>query len=333
MFTKRIIVRAGIVASVLVEMLIGFSCSTKDQSVVIDRPTQPGVVPPPIQDVSAPQPYRPDEYVSSDSAAASNAFPALVSAFQVAYANSNHPRIAIYVNRILSGEVRDWDTPVRIQQRYEESAQVRIKGQEGTTQDTHAKGSLGPVSIHFEKDSKEVKDGKAELSYDVHGSASASIQTPIRDNSEGMPLEEQWAWRLEDAIEAPLLQGGASLVDRKVIMRLVAADARPGAAESSVKTIEMSALKGYADILAEVTISRAPDRKYGYIYRVRLYEVNTGRVIATSSSAGWPPSRRSQARGELVATDTGYERLGYANPEKLGMWLAEDIMRGLQGSL
>ena len=270
------------------------------QTIGKEVPTPAGPVEPPIEPVQV-EPYRPyPETAPATAPADDSAMAESAAAFAGKYREAQQPRIAVYVNRTLSGEVREWTTDARARIAYGET-------------------------VHKESDGKTKSTATS-------GAITASVDTRVNDDSEGRPLDEKWAWRLEDAIQQPLLHAGARLVERKLIMRLAATAAgTPAYEDVSVRGIEMSALKGHADILAEIQISAGPDPKRGYIYRTRAYEINTGRVLGSTSSATWPRSRR--AKGELFVTETGYERTGYANPEKLGTWLAQDLMESLAGSM
>lgn len=266
---------------------------------VIDQPTPPGIIEPPRADVQAPKPYRPYGEAEPAYAQVEMGFEKIAREFADKYAKAKKPRIALYVNRVLDGDVREW---------------------QGNTR----------VAVGYGETVREESDGK-KTKRQVSGGAAISVETR-QDAGAGVALDQTWAWRLEDAIRHPLIQAGAHIVDRKIIMRLAAADIGGTAyGDVSIKTIEMAALKGSADILAQVAISRTTDPKHGYLYRLEVFDINTGRILLSTSSANWPRSR--SARGELVSTSKGFERSNYANPQTLGNWLARDLMAGLISAL
>ena len=287
----------------LVAVCVGCATAPKKKvetydELIIDRPTPPGEVPSAEEPVVA-QPYRPDPGPAPSPGADGGGISVILPGFSSAYERAKRPRIAVYVNRTLSGEVQEWTSTRRESVGYGETVRKEEGGKTSTTTTT--------------------------------GGAAASTQTRT-GNGQGKFIEQKWAWRLEDAIQAPLLDAGARLVDRDLIMRLAAAATPHTAYEDlAVKTIEMEALKGHADILAEVEISLTPDGRRGYLYRLRACDIDSGQVLVSKSSASWPRSRRTT--GEYVATTEGYQKTAYPNPEQVGAWLAQDLMEGLAQQL
>lgn len=275
-------------------------CATKQEDIEVisvERPHGSNPIPP----AGEPVVIETDEQRAQNSAPAVRAVAEDVAAdFKKEYAGAGEPKIAVLVNRTLSGEVREWKSNTRI-----------IIGHGGTASRTR-------------EDDK--KGNRTEMAQ-VREGVSSSVEVRADDGA-GKYLEEDWAWRLEDAVMNSLMDAGAHVVDRELVMRLAAAEIGHTAHEDlPIKTIEMNALKGKADILAEIQISRDKDPRKGYVFRVQAYRIETGERLVAKNSMGWPRSRST--RGELIITDTGYERADYPKPENVGLWLAEDLMQGL----
>ena len=275
--------------------LIGLSCA-KDTVVLLDRPTAPGEVPPPkLEGPAKVEPYRPYPEESAVPAAPSGLSAADMALFKAKYHAAKSPRIAVYLNRQLSANVREWESNVRV---------------------------ATDISM-----TTTTKDGSKTKTESTQGTVATAVQTRADEGDRGAMGPETWQWRLEDAIANQLLGAGVKMVDRALMMRLTAADAVPAGTAPAVKTVETNALRGKADILVEIVVSNDPDPKLGYLYRVRAYDIDSGQVLLSTSSANWPPTRR--AKGELVTTDRGYERTALPKPETIGGWLAQDLMSGL----
>jgi len=274
-------------------------CRSKRNKVhFLDRPTPPGEMEPAASPPSGAsvQPYRPipADYVASRST--TDVPDDVREAFRAAYVRAKNPRVAVYVNRQLSDDVREWSSDRRAKVGYIETR-------------TTAEGSSQTV-----------------------GTATASVER--HDDGAGRPREDHWTWRVEDGVLQPLLNSGVRVVDRAVMLRLTALDHEPApGSEAPVKKIETNALLGYADILVEVLISSRKDDKMGYVFRLEATRVNDGSIIARCSSATWEPRRRLATKGEWQATDDGFERRDLPNPETVGAWLAEDLMDRLSKAL
>lgn len=271
-------------------------CASKEEheGLIIDRPTPPGEVPPPNPEGSAAaEPYRP---YPEEAAPTGPQLDSVVSAFAAQYTAAGKPRIAVYLNRELSAEVREWVSDTRL----------AIEG--ASTQTT-------------------TKDGKTTTKTS-EGNITGSVQDRADEGNRLQPAEH-WAWRLEDALTQPLLDAGVKLIDRALMMRLTANEAAPSPGQAiHFKTIEMNALKGKADILVEVLISSGQDPKWGYIFRTKAMDINAGQLLVSTSSADWPPAWKP--KGEWInSPEGGYERSNIINPKKVGNWIAQDLMAKL----
>jgi hypothetical protein len=256
--------------------------------------------------------------------------------FAAAYDQAGRPRIAVYVNRWLVGDVRERPRQViETETKTTDMQTVEVSGK--ATEEVEVSDTVGSEKeggYQSKEAFKESAEGEARTTLETGQETTVHTIEYVDPPDEGVGhyLEQQWAWRLEDAIQQPLLDANAHVVERAVIMRLAAAARNPDPlAEMPVKTIEMDALADKADVLVEIRISSFPDEKRGYIYRQRAYNVRTGQLLYSSSSRNWPRSRR--VKGEWKATDTGYERAAYPDPDELGRYLAQDMMEGLASGM
>lgn len=293
------ILRIGLVLGMLwlpLAVLSAQAAEEKHTVEFLDEKTEPGSIEP-ADPQPAVQPYRPAGTASPVAAAPSEVASDVLEAFRVAYNRAGKPRMVVFVNRDFSDDVRDWGSDVRLKEGYVES--------------------------------RVTDEGR------VTGSGTAITTVETRNDGERRPRDEQWMWRLENAVCDPLLASGTNLVDRAMAMRLTATSATPDAlGEVSVKQVETNALKGHADILIEVLVSNAKDAKFGYVFTVKGTSVKDGRILVRVSSASWPPSKRSRARGELQLDGEGQVvNADLPNPELMGTWVTEDLLRGLAKSL
>jgi hypothetical protein len=260
----------------------------------VEQPTPPGQVaplPPPPARVEPVKPYRnpnvqptapPPEPVASAQATGTGQAqagplmsPAAQKEFDRVYRKKDSPRLAIFLNRSLSDEVREWRTTDR--------AVLSVKG-ECTRQ-----------------------EGDRTETYKGPGGASAYGQTHISDRARTSP-GEAWMWRFEEGFLGPFLDIGAKIIDRATIMRLTAAaSGRQGSAYDpiAVKKIEMDSLTGKADLFIEILIRRAPNSTLGYEFKASAKEVNTGLIRANVTTLDW--NYGIETREKVVATSTGYK--------------------------
>lgn len=325
MKTKTFIITACLLAAV------GVSCASNDAAVV-DRPTPAGQVQAPISSEPVNVQYAPAD--PSIAAAAADE-QAAIAGFATKYQGAKKPRIAVYVNRQLSADPREWISDVRDAAHVEGTRTTESSPKTTTTSgqgNLAVQGNAGPLLAGADL---KVQGGASQTTTES-GSATketvqetASVAVERRVNEGERPAwPESWQFRMEDAFINQLLPAGVILVDRALMMRLTAADAgsTPGA-QIQLKPLEINALRGKADILAELVVSQDPDPKHGYVYRVSAYDVNTGQVLLSTDSGNWPRSQR--IKGELVATDEGYKRTITSNPAQAGKRLAVAFMNGL----
>lgn len=250
----------------------------------VERPMEeaaaPGAVPPPPEGVvrhertlhgyEAPPPgwvARPQALPGAPE------WPRITADFRQAYEKRDKPRMAVYADRALSEELREWHSVAR----FVVHGNVKSEGK-----------SLIPT----------LPTGQVE------GAVGGTLQTqnPL---TEMRNAPEAILWEFEEGFMEPLLEAGANLVDRNTILRLQAAD-HPTAEklpnDMPVKKVEIQALKGHADLFMELLITRSPASPYGYEFKAAAKEVGTGRILATVTSLKWPEktvkTRKWQARPE-----------------------------------
>ncbi|MBN2563885.1 MAG: hypothetical protein JXQ75_23465 [Phycisphaerae bacterium] len=266
---------------------------------ISEMPTPPGAIPPAVLAPPVQTPpigvaeTLPLPQVTAAEAPATPVTTAVPATFRQAYARANQPRIAIFFNRALSDDVREWHTQNRLV--------VTGRRTTDTTGDT-------PES---KKDSGEIM---------------VSPQQYVGTDPQRAQPAEAWMWDFENGFLQPFLGAGASVVDRAVIVRLMAA-AQESPQTEQAKKIEMDALSEKADIIAEILVRRAPNALHGYEFRAVAKEVQTGRIIASCTSSNWDKTR--YASEKIIATSDGYKRVReheFPRLQVVAASLAQDLM-------
>jgi hypothetical protein len=220
--------------------------------------------------------------------------------FANAYAGKGAPRIAVFLNRALSDDVREWRSSARLNVTRE-----RTKFQEEAGTETRRTSTVGGTA--------------------------AAIEQPADSGGRPSP-NEQWMWAFEDGFIRPLLDAKVKVIDRATIVRLAATKEgrRTDAPSMAPKTIEMNALKDSTDLFVEILISRSPSSLYGYEFKASAKEVKTGQLVANVTSLRWRPEDR---RGRIViAGPTDYQVIdGIRIPpvDEIATDLAVDMMNAL----
>ncbi len=269
------------IAAVFVVAAIG--CSGQKY---VEQDTPTGQVAPPIRTV-APQPYRPsydtgappvESAESGEAEGITSRFDAgsIIPDFERVYQSAGSPRLAIFLNRSLSDEVREWKTRSR--------AVIAVGGNYSYQDENRSESVEGPAGVS------------------VYG------QQHVETTGRYHPGGEEWMWRFEDGFLGPFIDARARVVDRATIMRLTAAaSGQQGSAYDpiAVKKIEMDALTGKADLFIEILIRREPKSAVGYAFKATAKEVNTGIIRANVTSLDW--DYKGKKTEKVIATDTGYE--------------------------
>ncbi|MFH0965036.1 MAG: hypothetical protein V2A58_13635 [Planctomycetota bacterium] len=207
--------------------------------------------------------------------------------------------MAVFFNRSLSDDVREWTTDERL-----------VIAREAKVQSSTGKGR-----------SKQTK---------VQDAVAAYVEEPAQTGARTGGPAERWMWAFEDGFIQPFLNANTRIIDRATILRLAAAREGEDSALQPVaaKHIEMEALKDHADLFVEILIARSPAALYGYDFRASAKEVRTGRIVASVSSLRWRPEDRG--RKVVVATSEGYQIVPHMPPvEDIASDLAVDLMNAL----
>jgi hypothetical protein len=223
------------------------------------------------------------------------------STFRASYAKAGSPRIAVFLNRQLSAEVREWRTDRRLVISGE-STKTRTEG-EGVTKTTKS------------------------------GSLSGYEQRHLEDTGRRSP-EETWMWVFEERFLNPFLEQGCKMVDRATIMRLAAlASGTQGSAGSpmAVKAVEMKALVNHADLFIELLVAESKTAELGYVFKATVKEVKTGIIVANVSSVtSGPPVRKKTVQ---VATDEGWDfetKVIFPSVDEVTACLTAAVMKTLE---
>jgi hypothetical protein len=249
---------------------------------------------------------------------ADEVYTASIQAFGEAYKRADSPRMAIYFNRVLSDEVREWIT----------SSRSVVSG-EGESVSVGA----GPTVITDEGAVINTNNGiQAQGSNDKQRGVVAYEQRH-REQAQRQDPEASWMWRFEDYFLQPFLKAGAETVDRATILRLVAAgqDQSDPYKVTAVKQIETTALTSHADVLIEIKINRDHASPTGYAFRAVAKETKTGVIVGSVTKAG--QDYRYAKSFEAVATDKGYELKKGSTAlvlENISQELAIDLMNSMK---
>lgn len=232
--------------------------------------------------------------------------------FRAAYNKARQPRIAIYLNRALSDEVREWKADERT------VVSDRIKEQKVLEGIVEKKGG------ELDETTKKHRDKNSTAG----GEFSISEQNLIEDSVRS-PAGENWVWAFEDGFSKPFLEAGTKLIDRPTMMRLTAAemvkngDIQP---QLSVRQVEMTALKGYADLLVEILVTRSHSDTAEYDYKVAVKDIQTGQLLSNTSTL-YPGAEQTRSTS-YKATSSGFQAQG-DDPYLTGRQLALEVMDDL----
>lgn len=212
----------------------------------------------------------------------------VVDRFAAAYRTAGAPRIAVFLNRELSADVREWQSDGRLVVSGSGSLRAEaatVSGARASAPGTSAT-SVGGEGTMVEGES----DGQG---------ASIAAQQFQHEKLRRAPAEE-WMWEFEEGFLGPFVQANANMVDRATIMRLSAdydaVDDKHNPA--SVKKVEIEALKDRAEIYVELLVTSSSESPYGYVFRCVAKDIQTGIILANITSI---PVEEPQ----LVATSEG----------------------------
>ena len=270
------------VMSLILVLLVMTGCTT-----YLEEQTPAGTVPAVPKHIAAPTQEQSQAQTSGEPKASSTNPPKetepsdieeTIELFSEAYVAQNRPRMAVFLNRELSDDVREWQTDIRAVVAGESHSETMREKQESIT-------------------TKESKTGESLAAY---------IEKPTDTGERQLFVTEQWKWAFEDGFIQPFLRAKSKVVDRATVIRLAGAESQNGALRPiAVKQVEMEALKDHVDIFVEVLITRSTLSVYGYEFKATAKEVNTGIILANVTSLDWKASKR---RGRvIIAGSDGYE--------------------------
>lgn len=121
-----------------------------------------------------------------------------------------------------------------------------------------------------------------------------------------------------------LLGTGVSLVDRSAIMRLThsdAAEVADGIIAADYQQIEIDALKGYADLIAEILFVEGGESEL--VFLVTIKEVATGQIVTKFRSKPYSFGQRYEE--QWVTTANGYEKMSVRVEDPSAPYLRDDI--------
>lgn len=265
--------------------------------------------------------------------------------FEQAYRRAGSPRLAVYFNRELSDEVREWipDDAVTQVSTYHEthrqsasgSGEFKIRGQGELQPPRGSKEPAQPFSI----DASGHGSGRMQAQSETRAESSDTVlrQAYIGPTGGREDPREAWKWEFEDTLTNKLLSARANLVDRAMIFRLMAKNSPQNFGLSgsiSTNINEISALEKYADILVEMLVTEAPGTAVGYDFRATAKEVKTGRLVGTAYVRGSESLQAPQSR--IVAGPNGYQRETIRQVPTVydvSSLLATRLLRSMSGAL
>lgn len=278
----------------------------------VEQRTPPGVVPPPalggVQkgQVEGEQPsIAQHEKVPFED-------PALMAKikdeFKSAYSKAGSPRIAVYFNRELSDEVREW-IPGDVQK---------------TAWNVHRASTWSDGEKHSRHDSS------------ITLTTRTGSETYIDPTGSRVSPQEAWQWSFEDQITNIFLSVGANLVDRALILRLMAKDNPQALGMNGVISTtvnETAALEKYADILVEMRITAA-SVGVGYDFRGTAKAIKSGQMLG-STLIQYTFNEQNLQRVWQVS-DQGYEIAGYISDlrdDQISRLLTHRLMESMSPNL
>ena len=285
------------------------------------QPSAPGGVTTSAPAASPQSPYIGRPMAGAVQPVSEDTYAASIERFRGAYAKAGAPRIAIYMNRSLSDEVREWITPVRGVVSGEGEKVTVGSGPTVVTPGGAVVSTGGETSV----------EGSADTTRGVSAYTQYQTAQPTRRNP-----AEMWMWRFEDNFFQPFLKAGTKLVDRATMVRLTASGSgqeNDPYTVTSVKQVEMDALTEYADIFIEVLVTRDHTSPSGYAFRAVAKQTKDGIISGSVTKTG--RDSRYEKSFEVVSGPGGYDLQRSSDAlvlENVSQELAIDLMNSLATS-
>lgn len=206
-------------------------------------------------------------------------------AFRAAYVKAGSPRITVFWNRQLTdATTTQYD---QVQQAILQTAAARV------TEANPSGRAIGTVQQTVAV--ATVREGERAL---PDAGAERSL------------LNERSEWPIASAFSSRLQRAGVKLVDRTMALRSEAAGATADE-RRDVQAMEIKALQGKSELLAEVLQTADPRAPFGLIFRVDIKDVRTGALVVSAVSDGKPPEK---GPGRYVAGPNGFVREAAPEP-------------------
>lgn len=223
--------------------------------------------------------------------------------FRRGYRRIGSPRIALFWNREFGDRLREFEVDSRLT--------VRVDASEETDEAGAAAG----------------KREKGELTAAVERRTDSRLRSPSAPGAGGLMFQAGFL--------QPLIEEGARIVDRAVIMRLTDAARRlddSAAPLDDRQLVETVALKDHVDMLIQVAQRPSVEAGPGTSFHVSVIEVGTGRVRASfvhDTEVKRPPPKkvwRAVKGGYVEVDDDSGSGPAKIDSERVGRALAERTM-------
>lgn len=223
--------------------------------------------------------------------------------FRAAYAKAGNPRVTVFWNRQLT------DT---LSTQYDQVQQATVQTSAARVTEISPSGrAVGTVQQSAAI--ATVREGERALP-----DGNASVRSLMSERSE---------WPIASAFNARLQRAGVRLVDRTMALRAQAAGTR-NEQRRDVQAMEIDALQGKSELLAEVLQTADARSPFGVIFRVDVKDVKTGALVASVVSDGKPPAK---GPGRYVAGRGGFVREAAPEPtlDDIGEVVAHATLQAL----
>lgn len=216
-------------------------------------------------------------------------------AFQRAYRRAGTPRLTVFGNRVFDDRLREMEAESRLV----------FKG--------NRVGQAGDAN---------------RLSHE-RGEWTVSIEKR-QDHVRPQTLSEKSGFRFQSGFLRPLIEAGATVIDRAAIMRLTAAEqalAEPARSIEDRQFVETSALMDRADLLIQIAFSSSVDSENTAFFHVSIIDGKSGQIKANFFHEATPSN---EGRQTWSAVSGGYVKVTQSPDfERMGRILATLTMDAL----
>jgi hypothetical protein len=239
--------------------------------------------------------------------------------FQQQYAQHGKPAIAIFWNRQVSDALSQWQATSR---------NVVERRLSGRSADPAAAGS-NDYDCSFALPSTEAGD----CEYKQLEFTERNIGTDAGRNDVAFTTRRD-EFAFSSALTQALLGSGVAIVDRDLVMRLTQARQQNeplAPASADYYEVELQALTGYAEYVAEVLLAETGVATEELSFMVNIKEIATGRLVGMFSAQG---ARQTETTMRWTTGPNGYERVQdeirtAATPAEIGRDVGEQTMEAL----